>query len=777
VSRAAFFRQRLPCLGLFLLAAAGTIAGRLVPLTGGIFALAAALALLVAVWFRARPVIPLALGVGLAFAAAQTWGFRESPAARLATELSSRPQACSARISVLEAPRASESSTAQRYRFTARLERLRIGGEELRPACRVLVSWNGPPPVYGGRYEVAASIANCAPARNPGEFDYAAWLANAGIRSQMQVLRERDVRLLDVGGNPVARFANLSCAWIERTLSLGIAGTPEANLIRAMTIGDTAGTPDALKDAFRETGTFHLFSVSGLHVGIVAVLVWTLLGALGVSQRRSVLIIIPSLFFYALLTGLSPASLRAAIMLSIIAASLLLDRPAVALNSIGAAGFLILLGDSSQLFNSGFQLSFGAVTAIVLLALPVQRRIETLFAPDPFLPTRLIPTWHHLGLRLAEGSAALVAVSFAAWLASLPLTIHYFHLVSLSSIPANLLAVPLASASLAVAAVALVSGLFSPWLAGIFNQANYLLAKLLIFVVNAFAALPGSSFYVGLPQPPGTLATLTVLDAGAGGAQVLLAGGTSWLIDPGPEFFADTVTLPYLRLRGVNELDALVLTHGDIKHIGGAERILATLHPRRIFDSGLPDRSPTRRRILAGLAAAGMSSIRADVGFSTSAGPDAKVSVLFPPPDAIGADADDKALVLRVEIGDFAALLVSDAGLPTEQWLLSHARDQLACDVIAMGRHVSGLSGDPEFLRTAHPRVVIASAADFPEAERIRPAWARAVRALGIDLVRQDETGAVTVTITRAAFIVQPFLPAGGPTRTYANSHATHPRR
>lgn len=777
MSRAAFLRQRLPCLGLFLLAALGAVLGRFVPLAGGSFALAAGVALLAALGLRRRSGIPLALGVVLAFAAAQAWRYRECAVVRLAAELTSNEQSCTARITVLEAPHASGSSTAQRFHFTAWLEELRLGGRGLRPACRVLVNWNGAPPVYGGRYEVTAAIANCAPPRNPGEFDYAAWLANVGIRSQMQVLRERDARLLDVGGNPVVRFANASCAWIERTLSLGIAGTPESNLIRAMTIGDTADTPDALKDAFRETGTFHLFSVSGLHVGIVAVIGWMLLGMLGVSQRRSVFLIIPMLFFYALLTGLSPASLRAAIMLSVIAASLLLDRPPVALNSIGAAGFLLLLGDSSQLFNSGFQLSFGAVAAIMLLALPMQRRLEALFAPDPFLPTRLIPPWHHFGLRLAGGAATLIAVSFAAWIASLPLTLYYFHLVSLSSIPANLLAVPLASASLALAAVSIVGGVVSPWLADVFNQTNYLVAKILIFVVHAFSTLPGAAIYVGPPQPPGTLATLTILDAGAGGAQVLLAEGTSWQIDAGSEFFADAVVLPYLRLRGVNALDALVLTHGDIKHIGGAERLLAALPPRRVFDSGLPDRSPARKRLLAALTADGIPLTLADAGFSVALNSASTVSVLYPPANARGIYADDKALVLRVQVGDFAALLTSDAGIATEQWLLVHARDQLACDVLAMGRHVSGLSGDPDFLRAAHPRVVVATVADFPEAERIRPAWAQAVRALGIDLRRQDETGAVTVTIARDAFTVQPFLPAGGDQRTFPNSNDAHPRR
>ncbi len=364
---------------------------------------------------------------------------------------------------------------------------------------------------------------------------------------------------------------------------------------------------------------------------------------------------------------------------------------------------------------------------------------------------------------MADSALLLVVVSLAAWLATLPLTIFYFHFVSLTSIPANLLAVPLASAVLALAAVALVAGVLSPWLAEVFNQANYLLAKVLLFVVSAFASLPGSAIYVGLPQSPDVVARLAVLDAGKGGAIALQCDGRAWLVDTGSMFFATTNMVPFLRASGVNRLDALVLTHGDTEHIGGFEAVEEAMRPRLVLDSGLKDRSPTRSRILAHLAA---PSVRAQAGAMFSLGSNAAVEVLYPPANAAASRADDKAIVLRVEIGKFSALLMSDAGMATEQWLLANAAAKLPCDVIAMGRHVSGFSGDPDFLRVAHPHALVATAAPFPDTERIRPEWAQAVRALGIDLYRQDETGAVTVTVRAGSFTVTPFL--GIPPRTYA---------
>jgi predicted membrane metal-binding protein len=272
----AILRQRLPCVGLVLCAALGIVVGRCMPISGWAFALAAGVAAMAAL--RVRFALPLA--VALAFAAAQSWQYRESAAARMAAQLTLEPQTCEAEIVVLDEPVISTASPLERCRFPTRLLALEVGNRAWQPDCRVLVRWNGPPPAYGARYQVRAAIGNCPPARNPGAFDYSAWLANEGIRSQLDVLRASDTRELGWNGNPLVAFALASRAWIERTLARGIAGTPEATLIRAMTIGDMTGAPDALKTAFRETGTFHLFSVSGLHVGIVAVILWTVLGAL-----------------------------------------------------------------------------------------------------------------------------------------------------------------------------------------------------------------------------------------------------------------------------------------------------------------------------------------------------------------------------------------------------------------------------------------------------------------------------------------------------------------
>lgn len=749
-------RQRLPCVALFLAAATGIAIGRCIAMPAWA-ALALGGCLLIAS-FVERARLLLWPGIALTFAAVQIWQFRDAPSVHLAQSLSTSPQVCRAEIVVLEAP--IPSRQGDHFRFKAKMLHLQLDGRDERPNCPVLVRWQGDEPAYGDRLRVRAAIQNVAPPRNPGEFDYAAYLANEGIRSELLVHGAGNVEWIGRKANPIVAFAIAARAWIERRLSVGIEGTTELGVILGMTVGDTTDTPEDVQDAFRETGTYHLFSVSGLHVGIVAVMLWFVFGLTGIDRQRLVLLVIPCLFFYALVTGLKPASLRAATMLSVLAAGVALDRSPVPLNSLGAAGLLILLFDTNELFNPGFQLSFAVVAAILLVAMPVYRRLSPIFDPDPFLPVRLIPPIERSARELGRWIVGLVSVSFAAWIGSLPLTLAYFHLISFASIPANLLAVPLAFVILALASTSLVTGSLSIWLGSVFNNTAWLLAHILLFIVGAFAELPFAYRYIAPPLPSSTIAQLTILDIGRGGAAIVETHSGTWLIDTGSTFAAAAITLPYLRSRGVNRLDGIILTHGDANHLGGFDRLFDTLHPRAVVDSGLKDRSFTRSSILRRLEEAGTPVIPARAGRVFQLADNVRMTVLFPPDNFSGAVSDDKSLVLRIDAGSFSALLLADAGLPTERWLLENQREALACDLLVMGRHVSGLTGSHRFLEAVHPQALVTTVAPFPAAERLSPQLEQSARKLGIRLYPQDRTGAVIVTCAQDSFTLRPFLDA-----------------
>ena len=190
------------------------------------------------------------------------------------------------------------------------------------------------------------------------------------------------------------------------------------------------------------------------------------------------------------------------------------------------------------------------------------------------------------------------SVSLAAWIGSLPFILWYFHIVTPISLFANLLVVPIAFFILAIALLSLLATPFLTWLAIVFNNANWLLAQLVLGIVQLFAQIPGGHFYVATPHWPEKLrAKITVLDLGAGAATHLQTGGANWLFDCGSERSYERVVREYLHWAGVNRLNGLVLTHGDSLHLGGAAELLHDFPRVRLIDNPAPDRSSVHRRL------------------------------------------------------------------------------------------------------------------------------------------------------------------------------------
>ncbi|HEY5813859.1 MAG TPA: ComEC/Rec2 family competence protein, partial [Terrimicrobiaceae bacterium] len=381
---------------------------------------------------------------------------------------------------------------------------------------------------------------------------------------------------------------------------------------------------------------------------MVCILLWYLFKVLRISRQHAAGWIIPLLLFYVLMTGLKAASLRSALMAAIVLLGLMAERRPLLFNNLCAAGFLILLADTHQLMNPGFQLSFCVVAAIMLLAQPMASLLSAPFLPDPFLPQRLLSTPRRWVARCGEQFASLAAVSTAAWLGSLPLTICYFHLVSLTALPTNLLAVPISFAIMAVAMLSFTTGLFSIWIASIYNQTNWLLTKLLLAIVHVFASLPGSFFYVKLPESPTPIAEIVVFDFGAGGAAWISASGSDWLIDSGPAYSHDFVLLPFLRSRGLRALDGFLITHGDAGHIGSAAQLIRTCPPRRIVGSTLDDRSVSRTRLHSELSLLGISKSPHRSGDWIGLDAETRLQILYPPGEIPQGMADDKGLVFQL---------------------------------------------------------------------------------------------------------------------------------
>jgi competence protein ComEC len=248
-----------------------------------------------------------------------------------------------------------------------------------------------------------------------------------------------------------------------------------------------------------------------------------------------------------------------------------------------------------------------------------------------------------------------------------------------------------------------------------------------------------------------------VLDLEGGGATHLRVGEQDWLLDCGSAPRYERTVLPYLRSRGVNWLEGLLLTHGDAQHIGGALAAVNDFAPRQLIDTPLKDRSSSRRELHAELSRRARGKALHMRGDRLPLQPGTSLRVLFPPADLRRAAADDKALVVMLKAEGKRALFMSDSGFATEQWLLQHEPD-LRAELLVKGLHAKDLSGTSGFLARVQPQAAIVSGPGYGASPAPLDAWEQSARARGIEVFRQDRCGAVQVELRDGTWELRGFF-------------------
>jgi hypothetical protein len=227
----------------------------------------------------------------------------------------------------------------------------------------------------------------------------------------------------------------------------------------------------------------------------------------------------------------------------------------------------------------------------LLLSEPSFRFLRGQLDADPFLPRKLFSFRRRLASHFTIWLARASSVSFAAWVGSLPLMLWYYYLVTPISLLANLVVVPIAFFVLAGGLTSMAVAPFSTWLSLVFNNMNWLLTKIILGAVYLFAQIPAGHLYVERPHwPNGGKLEITALDLKSGAALHIRTKESDWLCDTGSVRDYERVVRQYLRSRGVNRLDGLIVTHGDGGHIGGGSALLLDFRPRRLIDTVTQDR-------------------------------------------------------------------------------------------------------------------------------------------------------------------------------------------
>src|SRR5438552_4574475 len=465
------------------------------------------------------------LFIGAGFFVLHNFRTGDTTGLQLAIDLSERPRVVNAVGFVTSEPKIAPNEFAT---FLFKLESIEFEGKTRPSHAALLARWRGSPE-FGDELKLFGIAEPIAPRRNPGEFDMRSYLARQDVRRSLFVRYPEDGVLLKRGaGNPILRAAQKLRAWMQTAICRGLDDSPDVqNFLSGIVLGLRHQTTEDIEEPFQQTGTLHLFAVAGLHVGIVARLLWILAMVARLSRKWATALIIPLLLFYAAITGLHVSSMRAAVMSSILLGGFFFERKVFALNSLAAAAFFLLCWNTNEFFSTGFQLSFAVVGTIILFADPFAEFLQRWTAPDPFLPRSLLRgprRWMHAGFEwLCRGTG----VSLAAWLGSLPLVLWYFYIVTPISLVANLIVVPIAFFILAIALLSLLSMPLLPGLAVIFNNANWLLVQVVMGIVQFLAQVPGGHFYVEHPLwPEKPVAKVTVLEVAAGAGVNFLMGSS-----------------------------------------------------------------------------------------------------------------------------------------------------------------------------------------------------------------------------------------------------------
>lgn len=680
-----------------------------------------------------------------------------TPGLSLATRLGDRPRIVTANGAVVSEPKIGRNGMAS---FLFQLSQIEFEGRDEPTRATVLVRWRTAP-ALGDELKLFGVAAPVTLPRNPGEFDMRAYLARRDVRRVLFIRYPEDGTVVGSGGgNRVLTAAQRSRRWLQSVLCRGLDDSPEVkDFISGITLGLRHQTPEDIEEPFQQTGTLHLFAVAGLHVGIVAELLWISAGVTRLSRRWAALLIIPLVMFYSAVTGLHISSVRAAVMSAVLMGGFVIDRKVFSLNSLAAAAVLLLSWNTNELFETGFQLSFAVVGAIVLLVEPAGNWVRSRTAPDPFIPRSLLPPSRRMAAPILVKLSAGVSVSFAAWVGSLILLFWYFHLVTPVSLIANLVVVPIAFVILGTALLSVITAPLLPALSLVFNNANWFLAKAVIGIVHLFAQLPAGHHY--LAHPPGlgrASAKITVLDVGSGAAVHLQTHKADWLFDCGSQRDYERLIRQYLHSAGVNRVNALLLSHGDSQHIGGAAQLISELAPAALIDNPCPDRSRIHK-VLRQTVADKRLNVRQPVqGEMLPIEHQFECSVLYPPHRFAAPMSDDQALVVRLKHRNGTrVLLMSDSGLATETALLKSQLD-LASDILIKGQHHSGKSGSAEFIRAVQPRLIVATSCDFPRHERLDDQWIQELGKQNIRVFRQSDTGAVEIFLRDSGWEARSYV-------------------
>lgn len=724
---------------------------------------------------------------------------------------------------------------------------------------RIQVRWpegdSAAPFSCGDRIRAVLRLSQPEIYRDPDVWSRQDYLLDQGITATGHVKVDRVERLSRSQELLIpCRLKTLQHAITQRILALPAAmralpamlrlSEDDAIILAAMITGDRTFLSHSLRVGFERTGSFHMLVVSGLHLAIVAACLFWVAQRMRLPRMPATLATIAASFAYAMFTGFATPVQRSLWMVTLYLIGRLIYRERSPLNTIGFAVLVLLAESPRSLFDASLQMTLLAVVGIAGIASPLlQARINPMLRAsrnlgleeiDQTLPVNLAEyraTLRYFAGLIESGTHRVVGWVVFPWIArfclrccqlfvislvielamTLPMAM-YFHRITLTALPVNVLIVPLLVVLIPAALVTVL--LLAIWpsaavvpavglavvmhlsvgmvrLFGSFAIADLRIPGPLVWQSIVFCALLAISILLArslrtprnlawiplvlaaiaavVPRPidhPHDALVVEAIDVGQGDSILLITpSGHTLLVDgggfgggprtPSQDFdIGEEVVSEVLWSRGIRHLDAVALTHGHSDHMGGLPAVLRNFHPSEFWVGNNP-RSPAYVSLLDEAAQLHIPIRSMGEGDAFAFG-DTRVAVLAPITGyEPGVEAtNNDSLVLHVAYGATSVLLEGDAEAPVEEAML--AEPGLESTLLKVGHHGSLTSTRPEFLRRVAPQWAVISCGLHNRYHHPREEVLEELQDSHVQTLRTDIHGAVCFRLNGKTTVADP---------------------
>lgn len=615
---------------------------------------------------------------------------------------------------------------------------------------RVVLRGRDTPPVLGATLAFRATARPVDVARGFGQY-----LQRRHVVAHVSPVGPVEVR---APPGPLVASTEFVRARVRDAAARGLGGD-RAGLAVGLITGDTRLLGDDTQDRMAEVGLTHLVAVSGSNVAIVVAGIVLVAGVAGVGARGRRVLVLVGIAWFVVLTRAEPSVLRAAVMAAVVLAAHVRGVGSQPVHALGVAVLVLVAVDPAMAGSLGLLLSAAATGGVLVVAPVVARRLHAW--PRPV--------------------AALAAATIGAQVAVAPVLLVVDE-VPLSSIPANLIAVPAAAVASIVAGVGAVVAVGHPPAASVV----FALADPPVRVVLAAARVPdlpvispadpaamvamlgavvwllarrgsrvarvallatavGAALLVPVARPAPSTLTVTAIDVGQGDAILVEGGGARILVDGGPD---EHTVATWLQRRGIRSLDLVVLSHPHADHAAGLPAVVESVDVGAVWLRPVASDQPHEARVRAAAEATRTSVMEPVAGQHAAVG-DLDVQVLSPPRGSpfLGSDREvnEMSLVLRVDRGDQRALLTGDAEEEAQDILLERPAT-LRAGLLKVPHHGSATT-DPALFAAVRPRVAMISAGRDNDYGHPHATVLDALRDIGTEVHRTDLAGSVTVEV------------------------------